>query len=432
MSATLEASPRAGRWPALFRGLEASLPGGPELASLRREAIEGFLRRGLPDVSQEEWRFTSLDPLLEREFAPPPAGGLEEARAIASSSLVSGVPRLAFVDGRFSPELSSPEAPGWEASPFSRSWGGLRGAGLAGLAGHGLPLADLNAAFFTDGALARLAPGSAPESPLHLLFLSTGRPGRAVPVVHGRLLVRAEAGARGVLIEEHLGRGVYLSGTAAEVFLGKGAALEHYRVQRESEQAIHLGRLEARLESGARYVSHAVSFGGALSRLDLGADLAGEGAECALNGLYLARGSQHVDHHTRIDHARPNGTSRELYKGVLDGTARAVFDGGILVRPQAQKTDAMVYNKNLLLSDAARIDTKPDFKINANDVRCKHGATIGQLSADALFYLRSRGIGREEARRLLVYAFASEMLERMGSAGVREGLERLLHERLPG
>jgi Fe-S cluster assembly protein SufD len=214
-----------------------------------------------------------------------------------------------------------------------------------------------------------------------------------------------------------------------ELVAGEGAVIEHYKLENEGDQALHFGALEVRQERASSFTSHSIALGGALVRNELKVVLDGEGAECALNGLYVAGGQQHIDNYTTMDHAQPRCTSLELYKGILDGAAQGVFHGRIIVRPDAQKTDAIQRNRNLLLSEKAVINTKPQLEIYANDVRCTHGATVGQVDPEALFYLRSRGIARQDARNLLIYAFASEMLGRMKVDPLRARLEEALRER---
>jgi Fe-S cluster assembly protein SufD len=363
----------------------------------------------LPSTRDEDWRFTSLSELEKLSFAPA-AGTL----SAAPKSLLpaSGFCRLVFVDGRYAPEYSSPRL-----APASI----LVKPGVPAKAAGGPAFKQLNASLATDGVLIRLPAGAAAEQPIHLHFVAT--PGEKPVMSHVRVALELERAASARVVEEFSGDGgARLTTVATDIVLAEGAWLEHFRLQRENDETFHYSSLSAKLARDSRFFAHAFCLTGGLTRNDVRVRLEGEGAECALNGLYLADGRQHVDNHTTIEHVSPHGTSRELYKGVLDGRARAVFNGGITVEPAAQKTDAQVYNKNLLLSEDGLVNTKPEFKINANDVQCKHGATIGQLSADALFYLRSRGLGAEEARRLLVYAFASEMIDKVSIEPLKEAL----------
>jgi Fe-S cluster assembly protein SufD len=271
------------------------------------------------------------------------------------------------------------------------------------------------------------------DKPLQILLVSddaaSGRPALA----HLRVLLLLEDGASADVVVESVGGGKapFWTNLLTQVVLGEGASLKHYRLQRESPAGLQTSATLVEVGRAARYESHAFNFGGALIRSDLRVRLAGAGAEAQLYGLALVRGDEVVDHHTVVEHAAVGGTTRELYKAVLDDRGRFVFDGLVDVRPGAQKTDASVYNKNLLLSEDAVVHTNPEFKILADDVSCKHGGAIGQLSPESLFYLRSRGVGADEARRLLVYAFGAEMLERVGLEPLRQALGDALHSRMP-
>lgn len=415
-----------------FSEAESRRSGPAWLAAARRSALARFTELGFPTEADEDWRFTRLDLLAKTEFglAPAPTAPLDAA-ALAFAPFDAH--RLVFVDGRYAPALSTVGA-----LPA-----GVKVTGLAEVlktepslleprlgASERQAFAALNAAFFDDGAFVSVPKGVTLEKPVHVLFLSTGGP---APVMwHGRVLVSAEAGSKLTLVEEYAGAGAgtYFSNMVTDVWLGEDASVEHVKVQHEGAGALHVATLRARQERHSRFTAHSVSLGAALSRNDISVSLAGEGAECSLDGLYLVGGVQHADFHTTVDHVAAHCTSRELFKGVLDGRSRAVFNGMILVRPGAQKTSASVYNKNLVLSEHSLINTKPEFKIHANDVQCKHGATVGQLSDAALFYLRSRGIGAAEARRLLVYAFAREMVEKLPVEPLREALSTRLSESL--
>ena len=295
------------------------------------------------------------------------------------------------------------------------------------------PLAALNTALFEDGAVVMIRPGAVVEEAVQLVFLSGSQPGTAS---YPRVLVVAGENSQVRLVETFAPAGNEagrcFTNAVTEIVALEGAVVDHYRLQRESESAFHLGLTHLQVGRSASASSHVVSVGGEIARHDAVAVLAGQGADCTLNGLYLGRGRQLLDNHTEIDHAMPNGTSHELYKGILDGRAKGVFNGRIKVRPDAQKTDAKQTNKTLLLSDEAQVNTKPQLEIFANDVKCTHGATVGQLNPDALFYLRARGIGEADARSLLIRAFAMDVLSRMRLEPVREELDRVLAGRLPG
>jgi Fe-S cluster assembly protein SufD len=338
------------------------------------------------------------------------------------------------VNGRYVPELSiglsgeGVEVQSLRSALSQRAEG--REAALS-LITSGPPNAfvALNTALFDDGALLLLKAGHTVEEPIHLIFYSV--PGAEPTVSYPRVLVLAGEESRARIVESYGGSGISLTNAVTEIVAGDGATLEHYRLQRESDSAFHVGTLAARLERGSHLASHAFSLGAALSRTDIDVVFANSGGECVLNGLFMAGGTQHTDTHTRIIHAKPHCTSRELYKGILDDRARGVFTGTIIVEKDAQGTDAYQTNKNLLLSREALVDSTPQLQILANDVKCKHGSTTGQLDQVALFYLRSRGIGEGAARSLLIHAFASEIVQRVNVPTTRAALEAYLRAHLP-
>jgi Fe-S cluster assembly protein SufD len=399
-----------------FERTSRSLPG---FAELRRKAIERFAERGFPTGREEAWRFTDVTPIAEIPFKP--AGGTANPNQF--SGLANGALKacqITFVDGRFAPSFSSLSLPaGVGVTSLGEVLKTAPGALAPLLQVPEDPFAALNTAFFRDGAVIRIADGVRVERPIHVLCLSSlhGEP----YVMHPRIVISLGEGSRATVVKSFLGPsgGTYFLNAVTTVLLDAAASLDLTKVQRESQQAYHLERLDVRTARGATFTHHSISLGARIARNDLNVTLDGEGAECSLFGLYEVAGQQHVDHHTSIDHVQPNCTSRELYKGVLDGRSRAVFDGRIVVRPGAQKTSAMQTNKNLLLSKEALVHTKPQLEIFANDVKCKHGATIGQLDEGVLFYLRSRGIGLAEARRLLIHAFAGEIVDTITTDAVR-------------
>ncbi len=395
--------------------------GLPGLGSARKAALERFGQIGLPTGSEEAWRFTDITPILETPFRSVTRPGDPSRVADLARGPLQKC-QLTFVDGLFAPRLSNVELPaGVTAGPIP-----FRDREIAERLGKVAPVdgrafVALNTAFARDGAFVRAAKGTKFETPIHLLFLSTDR--GAPFVTHPRILVEAEEGARLSIVESFVGlSGVYLTNAVTEVTLGDHATLDYTKVQRESHQAYHVAAVQVRQGRGAVLRSHSIALGAAISRNDLGTELAGEGAEATLNGLFEGTGRQVVDNHTAIDHVSPHTTSRELYKGILGGASRGVFDGRIVVRPEAQKTNAMQASRNLLLSKDALVNSKPQLEILANDVKCKHGATVGQLDENVLFYLRSRGIGLAEARRLLIHAFASEILDQVSVEPVRKQL----------
>ena len=397
------------------------------LAERREKALENFGEKGFPSRRQEAWRFTNLRPLQAASF--PPASGDAVAALPAGYRLPGETHRLVMVDGRFSPGLSAPGAlprGAWLAStartiaerPDLLS-GAIDETDMAG----GQPFASLNAALFGDGFVLALAPGVALERPVEILHLATPGTPRSL---HLRNLVSLAPGSRASLVETYGGTGAYWTNGVTAVDLAEGARLDHVRLQDESADSIHFTVNRARLGRAARYRSFVLTLGARLSRQDMLARLEGEGAELGLDGAYLLRGEQEATNATFVDHAAPGGTTRELFKGVVADRAHGVFLGSIGVRPEAQKTDAHQLNKNLLLSRRATVDTKPELEILADDVKCSHGATVGDLDETQLFYLRARGIAEAEARRMLIEAFAADALERIDEKALAAYLARHL------
>jgi Fe-S cluster assembly protein SufD len=408
------------------------------LGDLRRSAAAAFSKMGFPTTRDEEWRFTNVAPIAGTAFvAAPPA---VVAKNAVSEFAVPGLagPVMTFVNGRFAPRLST-----YDARPAGLTAVSLADAiaeNPASLQPHlgrhtdftTRPFAALNTAAFEDGALIAVAENTVVEQAVQLVFLSTLTPAPAVS--HPRVLVILGRNSQARVVETFaaIGPARGFTNAVTEIVVGDGAVLDHCRVQRESVSAFHIGHTQVQLGRSSRSSSHSVALGGLIARHDVVAVLGDEGADCTLNGLYLADGAQLIDNHTEIDHATPHGTSHELYKGILNGRARGVFNGRIRVRLDAQKTDAKQTNKTLLLSDDAQVNTKPQLEIFANDVKCTHGATVGQLSEEALFYLRTRGIGLDDARSLLVRAFATDVTSRIALEPLRAELDRRLSARLPG
>lgn len=429
----------AGRLDALLEARKARAAAEPRwLQAAREEALAAFSAQGLPTSSTEGWRFTPVDALSKTVFEPagkPKSRGGFGGKALCPITFH----RVAVHNGRVLPNgegsMYSALPPGVRVQtlPEALEDDALKTALSRGFDKDGLPFAALAAALFTDAVVVSVARHVRLDKPLHLLLVSddseSGRPQSA----QTRVLIALDDGASAEIVEESVGSGAapFWTNLLTQAGLGEGASLKHYRLQRESPTGVQTSATLVEIGRAARYESHAFGFGGALSRSDLRARLSGEGAECALNGLSLGRGREIMDHHVVVEHAAVGGTARVLYKAVLDDKSRHVFDGLAHVRPGAQKTDASVYNKNLLLSEDAVVHTNPEFKIHADDVSCKHGGAIGQLSLEALFYLRSRGVGAEEARRMLVYAFGSEMISRVGPEALRQALESALMARMP-
>ncbi|WP_164007862.1 Fe-S cluster assembly protein SufD [Pyxidicoccus trucidator] len=421
-----------------FHASDASAPAW--LRRVRGEALAHLERQGLPTNRNEAWKYTRLAPLAEGTFVPTPAArGASDLAAVVEGLGLPG-PRLVFVDGRLAPELSSVAGlpRGLTLKPLRDA---LREDGelLESMLGQRALAKDsaftaLNAALLEEGALLRLAPGTVSEVPVQLVFLTRGD---APVLASPRILVLAGESSEATLVETYAsagpgGSGATFTNAVTEVTLEDNASLHHYKLQAEADTAVHVGGLHVRQGRDSRFASHAFSFGGLLARNEVHAAFAGEGGDATLNGLYVGRGAQHLDNSTALDHAVPRCTSRELYKGVLDDQSRGTFHGLIRVRPDAQRTDSRQQNRNLLLSESAQADARPQLEILADDVKCAHGAAVGRLDAGALFYLRSRGIPQAEAERMLTYAFAREVVEAVPAGPVRDRVEGLLALKLPG
>lgn len=420
---------------ARFSGLD---PRPAWLHQRRQAAFARFAELGFPSHRQEGWRQTNVAAIAEAVFAPQPALAPAElvprlrGLDLPGVDWSTGAARLVFVNGIYAPGLSSAgEQAGCRIGPLApllEDEGGRLAGHLEHEEERGQPFVQLNLAFLADGAYVEIAPRTVVERPISILHLTTGSKERK-GITHPRTLILAGRESQASVVETSAGfeGDVYFTNAVATVELGENAHLEYARLGQESGAAFHVSKLRARQERDSRFTAHSFSLGGALVRNNVHAILDGEGAECVLNGLFALGGTQHVDNSTILDHARPLGTSREYYKGVLDGKAVGVFNGRIIVRQDAQHTDAIQSNKNLLLSEAAAtISAQPQLEIYADDVRCTHGATVGQLDAQALFYLRSRGLGLEESRKLLIYAFAADVLGRVQAPALRQGLEELL------
>jgi len=389
---------------AAFADHAGSLPGPAEL---RREALAAFERLGFPDSRDEDWKFTNLAPLLRtpHQFPHPIVG-----QAGGGHSHVEGLTVMGLGEAlRKRPDLVLPH--------------------LGKIADHAsLPFVALNTAFWKDGLFVHAADGVTVEEPILLTFLS--EPGVDGPprLLYRRVLIVLGKGASATVWERHEGGADKdcTSNTVCEIHLAEGAVLDHYKLQSEPLTANHIATTQAVVSAKANFSTHSFGLGGALVRNEIRVRFAGEHAEATVNGLYQLAGTQHMDNHTVIDHAVPHCNSHELYKGILDGKSRGVFNGKILVRHDAQKTDAKQTNRTLLLSDDATINTKPQLEIFADDVKCTHGATVGQLDEQQIFYLRSRGIGEAQARALLTFAFANDVVSRVRLPRLRERLEEAL------
>jgi Fe-S cluster assembly protein SufD len=360
------------------------------LADVRKRAAEYFEGHGFPTTHEEEWRFTNVAPIAKTSFpiARPSANGhsLREALERYPELIEEHLARYAD----------------YESNPF----------------------VALNTAHFEDGAFLHVPANTVVEKAIWLDYKAEEQ-----RTTHPRNLIIVEPGSQVQIVERFTGTGKYFTNAVTEIVVGENAVVEHIKLEEESGQSFHVATLQTYQARNSNFKSHNISLGGLLVRNDVNAVLS-TGCEGTVNGLYLANGKQHIDNHTAIDHTQPHAASHELYKGILDGTSSAVFNGKIFVRKDAQKTDAKQTNKNLVLSENATINTKPELQILADDVRCTHGATVGQLDEEALFYLRARGIGKTDARNLLIYAFARDVIERIGVADVRSYLESALFESL--
>jgi Fe-S cluster assembly protein SufD len=411
--------------------------GSAWLQAIRKTGIDKFSMTGYPTRHDEEWRFTPIGAIAETIFTEPSVTSTTNSQLDLSTIPFGelGGNTLVFVDGRYSEKLSSisPAGPGIVITTLSQALENIPSAVqpyLAKLTASAGVFASLNDAVFEDGAFISIAANQSIDDPINLLYISSehASPTASFP----RTLIVAGENSRSTIVESYVGlaESVYLTSPVTEVFVMESAVIDHYKLQKESLNAYHLGTMHVTLGKSSVFSSHGITLGGSISRNDISAYMGGEYAECTLNGLYLANGRRIVDNHTTIDHAVPNCPSHEVYKGILNDAARGVFNGKIFVREDAQKTDAKQTNKTLLLSDTAQIYTKPQLEIFADDVRCTHGATIGQLDNDQLFYLQARGIGKEDARNLLVYAFASDVINRIKVEPARAQLDKQLFQQL--
>ena len=403
---------------------------------LRKAGMARFAELGFPTTKQEDWRFTNVAPIARLPYLPAGGGAVtaDDLAGFAFAKLEGS--RLVFIDGVYSNDLSVIEgqADGVVVSNLAtalKESPDLIEKHLARYASdENAPFASMNTALFTDGVFVHVPKGAIVERPVQALFVSTAVEEGATTNV--RNLVVAGANSQLTLIESHaaLKDGAYFSNVVNEFAVGENARVEHVKFQDESKDAFHIGALHAKLERSSNFTSHSIATGARISRNNLRTNLAGEGLVATLNGLYLTAGEQLADHHMVVDHAQPNCESHEYFNGILADKSKGVFHGRIHVHQDAQKTDAKQTNKNLLLSDDATVDTKPQLEIYADDVKCTHGATIGQMCDDAIFYLRARGIGEAKARRMLMHAFAGEIIDRIACESVREELDAIVWDRL--
>lgn len=419
-----------------FEAFEKSLNGeaGSEFHSLRKKALARFKELGFPTTRHEEWKFTNIAPIARTPFKPAPvrAGVLKETD-LRFPDLSEN--RLVFVNGHFDASLSRIHRLPDKVVAGSLSDALKRHPSMVEKhLGKYAPVHDhsfvaLNTAFSRDGAFIWIPEGKGNEEPIHVHFVSTGD---ANDLVSPRNLFIVGDRARLSVVESYyaIHDGAYFTNAVTELVVGEGAAVEHDKLQDESGEAYHISWMHSAQAARSTVVSNLIALGSSIARSNIHASLNGEGGECTLNGLSIGIRSQLIDNHTAIDHASPHCASHELYKAVLAGKSRGVFNGKIFVRKDAQKTDAKQTNKTLLLSDDAVMDTKPQLEIYADDVKCTHGATIGQLDADQVFYLRSRGMELTAAQDMLTYAFAADVVGRVHAKDLNSELESMVHEKL--
>jgi Fe-S cluster assembly protein SufD len=409
------------------------------LFSLRKAGIASFAEQGFPTLKDEDWRFTNVAPIANLPFKPMLDGAQDKGAAeMLPGAVFANLAgsRLVFVNGHFAAELSAIGALPGGVKVSNLAAALARESALVekhlGRYAHaeGNTFAALNQAFFSDGAFIYVPGGVTVAEPIQLIFISSAK--QAGDTIHPRNLIIADANSSLTVVESYLsvGNAAYFTNAVTELVAGDNARVEHVKFQDEAADAYHIATIQGQFGRTSRVNVHSFAVGAKLSRNNIRAKLAGEGLECILNGLYLTKDEQLADHHMVVEHAQPHCASHEYFNGILDDKSRGVFHGRILVRQIAQKTDAKQTNKNLLLSDDATADTKPQLEIYADDVKCTHGATIGQLNDESIFYLRARGINLQTARRMLIHAFAGEIIERIQCEGAREELNKLVWDRI--
>jgi Fe-S cluster assembly protein SufD len=426
-----------GNYLEVFSGFEKSAAGHqlPWLKKLRQDAFARFCEVGFPTTRVEDWRFTNVSAIAQTRFQLARSGrSLPSLKEIEPYRIPGAACQLVFVGGRFAPELSvlanlpGPVHVGNLAGEISANPAALEPHLGRYLNTQRDPFSALNTAFLEDGGYIHVRKGAAMEEPICFLYVSAGDD--APTMTHPRNLIVVEEGSEATVIEDYvsLRSGAAFCNTATELVAGNNAVVSHYMIEREDMQAFNISTLRIQQGRSANVSSHSILIGGAIVRNNVHPVLAGEGGECLINGLFIGNGRQHLDNYMLVEHASAHCASRQFYNGILDSHSHGVFHGRIIVHKDAQKTDAKQTNRNLLLSDDAQIDTKPQLEIYADDVKCTHGATIGQIEENALFYLRSRGIDEISARRLLLQAFAGECLDRMKPGAARTHVETLINQ----
>lgn len=403
------------------------------LKSMRLKALTQFNHQGLPAKKEEDWKYTSLWAFSQQAFTHQAEKSLVTAQQCEQLTLVKDAYRVVIVDGVFSAELSELDQlpTGLNISPLSE---GLELAQPH--LGHQINLEQtgfnaLNTLLMQEGVVITLDSGIKIDKSIELLVINSGT--TEALASHLRNVIVMADSSQATVIENYVGLtdAISLTNVVTEVVLAHDAVLNHYKLQQESKNAFHIARLAAKQAANSQWNTNNISLGAKLARNDVHSELLGEQSHVTMDGLYLVTGEQHVDNHTRIDHAVPNTTSEELYKGVLDGNSHAVFNGKVIVHKDAQKTDSNQSNRNMLLSRGCEIDTKPEMEIYADDVKCGHGSTVGQLNEEHLFFLRARGLDEVSARSLLTYAFAVEVLERIPANDIKQALSALVEQHLP-
>ncbi|HLX69751.1 MAG TPA: Fe-S cluster assembly protein SufD [Verrucomicrobiae bacterium] len=440
MAQTMENSAINGADPYLkqFERFEKQTNQPSWLFPLRKAGVSSFAEQGFPTLKDEDWRFTNIAPIAALPFKPFFDGTADKVAELLPHTVFANLKghRLVFVNGHFAAELSSIR--GLPAGVKLSNLAAALAKDSALIEKHlgryaqaqGNAFAALNQAFFSDGVFIYVPSGVTIEEPIQLIFVSSAQ--QAGDTIHPRNLIIADANSKLTIVESYIsvGNAAYFTNAVTELVAGDNANVEHLKFQDESANAYHIATIHGQFGRTSLVNLHSFAVGAKLSRNNIRAKLAGEGLECILNGLYLTKDEQLADHHMIVDHTQPHCASHEYFNGILDDKSKGVFHGRILVRQIAQKTDAKQTNKNLLLSDDATADTKPQLEIYADDVKCTHGATIGQLNDESIFYLRSRGISTETARRMLIHAFAGEIIDRIKCEAAREELDKLVWDRI--
>ena len=421
-----------------FETFEDNLNGEktPGLHRIRKEALQNFSDLSLPTLKDEEWRYTNISPLLKYNFTIP-SEDLTISDELVNKYLFAEMNSniLIFINGKFSEEnsklLNLPEGTiAGSISDAIKNNPAIIEKHFGKYASYSNQIfTALSTAFTMDGAFVYVPNGKMVENPIHIIFITTASEDKII--TQPRNLFVASENSQVTIIEHFVSENddIYFTNTVTEIVAENNAVVDHYKIQEESVNAFHIARLEIDQERNSNFTSHSISTGGAITRNDINARFNGDGGECTLNGLFLLEDKQLFDAHTLIDHANPLCNSHEHYKGILDDSSRGVFNGKVLVRQDAQKTNAFQQNNNILLSNNALVNTKPQLEIFADDVKCSHGATIGQIDEDAMFYLKSRGIGEEAANAILIHAFASDVIKSMKIESVRNYLEDILSKR---